>query len=119
MDLKEVYGVYGKPHRMFIQAMLTRGIISSGELKKLFEVIMKRCGGEPFGLFPFSRLICKGQLISEHFFSYLQILQKNKTKNLQISFLASKKWLNPKIKALNTQNMTNPTIESPVKMEYG
>ena len=45
MDLKEVYGVYGKPHRMFIQAMLTRGIIASGELKKLFELIMKRCGG--------------------------------------------------------------------------
>jgi hypothetical protein len=44
MDLKEVYGVYGKPHRMFIQAMLTRGIIASGELKKLFELIMKRCG---------------------------------------------------------------------------
>ena len=42
MDLKEVYGVYGKPHRMFIQAMLTRGIIPSGELKKLFELIMKR-----------------------------------------------------------------------------
>jgi len=36
--------VYGKPHRMFIQAMLTRGIIASGELKKLFELIMKRCG---------------------------------------------------------------------------
>ena len=58
MDLKEVYGVYGKPHRMFIQAMLTRGIIASGELKKLFELIMKRCGGEPFGLFTCSSLIC-------------------------------------------------------------
>jgi hypothetical protein len=58
MDLKEVYGVYGKPHRMFIQAMLTRGIIPSSELKKLFELIMKRCGGEPFGLFTCSSLIC-------------------------------------------------------------
>ena len=58
MDLKEVYGVYGKPHRMFIQAMLTRGIIPSSELKKLFELIMKRCGGELFGLFTCLSLIC-------------------------------------------------------------
>lgn len=44
MDLKEVYGVYGNPHRMFIQAMLTRGIIDSCEIKELFQVIMNRCG---------------------------------------------------------------------------
>ena len=38
MDLKEVFGVYGKPHRMFVQAMLTRGMVPSNELKKLFDL---------------------------------------------------------------------------------
>ena len=43
MDLKEVFGVYGKPHRMFVQAMLTRGMVPSNELKKLFDLVMNRC----------------------------------------------------------------------------
>jgi hypothetical protein len=38
MDLKEVFGVYGKPHRMFVQAMLTRGMVPSNELKKLVDL---------------------------------------------------------------------------------
>ena len=33
-----MFGVYGKPHRMFVQAMLTRGMVPSNELKKLFDL---------------------------------------------------------------------------------
>lgn len=42
-DVKKMFQTYGTPHRMFVQAMLTRGIISSSELSKLFELICKRC----------------------------------------------------------------------------
>jgi len=41
--LEKLMKNYGKPHRMFVQAMLTRGIISSTDLKALFELICKRC----------------------------------------------------------------------------
>lgn len=42
-NIEKLMKNYGKPHRMFVQAMLTRGIISSRDLKELFELICKRC----------------------------------------------------------------------------
>lgn len=39
----EIMKKYGRPHRMFVQAMLTRGIIASSELTDLFGLVCKRC----------------------------------------------------------------------------
>ena len=75
MDLKEVFGVYGKPHRMFVQAMLTRGMVPSNELKKLFDLgavhvifeVFKLVSnieiGVKFWMFIYSLLFCLGKFI--------------------------------------------------------
>ena len=43
MNLSEMYGKYGKHHKMFVQGMMTRGMVPSRDLKVLFEVVMNRC----------------------------------------------------------------------------
>ena len=37
------FNVYGDPHRLFVQAMMCRGVIDSKEFKPLFDLCLKRC----------------------------------------------------------------------------
>ena len=39
----DVFGTYGDPHRMFVQAMMNRCTIAASEFSPLFEMICKNC----------------------------------------------------------------------------
>ena len=40
------FGTYGDPHRMFVQAVISRGIITGREFSNLIELVMQRCEGD-------------------------------------------------------------------------
>lgn len=37
---------YGDEHRIFLQAMMARGIVSAKEMFPLYELSLKRCGSK-------------------------------------------------------------------------
>ena len=39
----DVFGTYGDPHRMFVQAMMNRCTMAASEFNQLFEMICKNC----------------------------------------------------------------------------
>ena len=39
----DVFGNYGDPHRMFVQAMMNRCTIAASDFNQLFEMICKNC----------------------------------------------------------------------------
>merc|ERR1712223_360050 len=41
-DEDAIFSIYGDPHRMFVQAMMSRSIISATEFTALFELIFKK-----------------------------------------------------------------------------
>ena len=46
VDEDAIFSIYGDPHRMFVQAMMSRSIISATEFNALFELIFKKCNVE-------------------------------------------------------------------------
>lgn len=42
-DVDAIFSIYGDPHRMFVQSMMSRSIISATEFTALFELIFKKC----------------------------------------------------------------------------
>ena len=49
-EVDPIFGIYGDPHRIFMQAMMSRGIIDANEFNSLFNLILQKCGIQPLEL---------------------------------------------------------------------